>query len=76
MVLLNEGKGANGSAILKPETLNSMFEDQMPILDVKDLGGLAVDGKVETTDTVISGAGLNMLYVRKSRFKSIELMYS
>jgi hypothetical protein len=76
VVLLNKGQGANGSVILKPETLKSMFEDQMPILDIKDLGGLAVDGEVETTDTVISGAGLNMLYVPETRFQSMELMYS
>jgi hypothetical protein len=59
--LLKQGKGSNGATILQPDTVKAMFEDQMPILGIKDLGGLAVNGTVATTDTIISGAGLEML---------------
>lgn len=61
MTLLNEGKGANGVSILEPETVQAMFEDQMPILTIKDLGGLAINGVVASTDPVISGSDLVML---------------
>lgn len=58
---MNEGKGTNGSTILRTETVKAMFEDQMAILDIKDLGGLAVNGMVESTDPIISGSDLVML---------------
>jgi hypothetical protein len=60
-ILLNEGKGANGATILRPETVRTMFEDQMPILDIKDLGGLAINGMVDGTDPIISGSDLVLL---------------
>jgi hypothetical protein len=58
---LNKGRGANGVTILDAETVNAMFEDQIPILDIKDLGGLATDGVVAGTDPLISGSDLEML---------------
>jgi hypothetical protein len=60
-ILLNEGQGANGATILRPETVRAMFEDQMPILDIKDLGGLAINGMVDGTDPIISGSDLVLL---------------
>jgi hypothetical protein len=38
-----------------------MFDDQMPILNIEDLGGLAVNGLVPSSDPLISGADLEML---------------
>lgn len=59
--LLNKGQGANGAVILKPETVGAMFTDQMPIMGIKDLGGLAVDGRVGSADPKIAGSALEML---------------
>jgi uncharacterized protein YcbX len=61
VTLLNEGEAANGATILQPDTVRAMFNDQMPILDIKDLGGLAVNGLVSSSDPLISGADLEML---------------
>lgn len=47
--------------ILQPDTVKAMFEDQMPILGIKDLGGLAVNGLVASADPKIAGTGLEML---------------
>lgn len=60
--LLNSGKGANGVTILKAETIKMMFEDQMPILGIKDLAALATDAEAgSTADPDISGGGLHLL---------------
>ena len=61
VTLLNQGRGAHGSTILKSETVKAMFEDQMGIMCIKDLGGLAVNGAVDSTDPIISGSDLVML---------------
>lgn len=60
--LLNEGKGANGATILKSETIKTMFEDQMPILGIKDLAALSTNAEAgSSADTDISGGGLHLL---------------
>lgn len=61
VTLLNKGKGSNGTTVLEPETVQAMFNDQMPILEISDLGGLAVNGQVPGCDPKIAGGGLEML---------------
>ncbi|GFZ43695.1 hypothetical protein JCM24511_01415 [Saitozyma sp. JCM 24511] len=57
--LMNGGLGPNGVRILKQDTVTAMFEDQ--VAGVADLGGLAVDGIVETTDKSKANDALVML---------------
>lgn len=60
--LLNNGRFANGAAILKDETVKAMYEDQMPILGIKDLGALATTAEAgQSADPEISGGGLHLL---------------
>ena len=35
-ILINKGKGANGAQVLKPDTVDQMFEDQLAKLPLKD----------------------------------------